>query len=35
MIKAKRDKAALGFCGPHMWNKPPEYLRSASTVNSF
>lgn len=34
-IKSKQGEAAFSFCAPHLWNKLPEYLRSAKTVRSF
>ncbi|MDG2594948.1 hypothetical protein P7M37_24555, partial [Vibrio parahaemolyticus] len=34
-IKTKRGEAASSFYAPCLWNKLPEYLRSAETVNSF
>ncbi len=32
-IKTKQSKAAFSFYAPHLWNKLPEYLKSATTVS--
>ena len=34
-IKTKQGEAAFSFYAPRLWNKLPEYLRSAETVSSF
>ena len=34
-IKTKQGEAAFSFYASRLWNKLPEYLRLAETVNSF
>ena len=34
-VKTKHREAAFSFYAPHIWNKPPENLKSARTLNSF
>ncbi|KAF7668705.1 hypothetical protein LDENG_00294700, partial [Lucifuga dentata] len=34
-VRTKHDEAAFSFSAPQLWNRLPEDLRSAPTVNSF
>ena len=32
-IKTKQGDASISFYAPHLWNKPPEYLRGKQSDN--
>ncbi|KAF7648112.1 hypothetical protein LDENG_00161870, partial [Lucifuga dentata] len=34
-VRTKHGEAAFSFSAPQVWNKLPEDLRSAPTLNSF